>query len=1004
MFNALSVEDELQEHLTNSSERPAARYAPEAVRENDRLSEDPSAAHQDSSTPRPQDGAEEVRSRTSLSSLFEFTLRDDSKYGLEDLRSSWLIFGLRVFHAWSFLLALTAIAAVGIHRFLGLFLEFRETLLRKGRTLERKDWLHIVATMSESVLCAFVLAGLMQRGVWLLRDSFAADMFYNYRRTICCEIPGPAPSGENAPLTHRRTVVLSTQSQLALLRSALTESATPTLKKNIVISEVTLYRDSELLALHSMAGEDHASALLSRDLPAKVTFRVPGRPTSLGDYNRWFTLRGVVDIIWQVLIYTTIDVVPLVWTCFGVPRIATSDCRATCVLTTAVISMSCVHIAVYYVWSTLLDLGWKAYSFYIMLMTFPPKCCRGLSRFEPQWLQTLRPRGDNTASPAEVELLEEGAHNLLGLPSQGRRFTTSAALDGRLNICVQLRNVMRQKGKTRFIIVAVMTLIILTTGLTLHLCRKTNSIYLVVVLVVWIPAFVILRGRCFLAGRRAVTGFVRILREHGESGAWALWCQTHCGVEPFGTVIAEIVFLILAVLLLFFCIVSGLTSFIPTIVFLCCWTTAVIITCWKYQRHLWKWVIVQSFMFGILALVSAALTYDPWWPKGGFLMALLLFSQLGLTRNAQSLVYITFIVVFVIILIAISVFTILASSMDNGMSFQDTSVPYCKHPGPNCQNFHFPVKGHRAYDFCDLSWEMGTMSGTPDSVSERCEDTRLTIVDFAHLAALAGYLPNQTLVNDSLEEYFPGWYMAYNQSYGAKDHRNSTFAHFVRGNTNVIAVRGTSSAVEVLQDMTFWMPVAFLQIAGLVGPSLFSMRSVLQMTAFKSDLRAMRSESLHDLSDYIYTLKRNLSSSEMPWFYGSKLYLTGHSLGGGIAADMAGSYNIPAVTFSAPGLMATSSLLQPAPTLMGLRRHTINVVPTGDPVPKVDDQVGTVSNIDCKFGDIRCHLLRYTSCELLYSCGDGGGRKLGRNYTRACQVCQPSGQSANQPACRRPHD
>jgi len=275
-------------------------------------------------------------------------------------------------------------------------------------------------------------------------------------------------------------------------------------------------------------------------------------------------------------------------------------------------------------------------------------------------------------------------------------------------------------------------------------------------------------------------------------------------------------------------------------------------------------------------------------------------------------------------------------------------------------------------------------AGLPGTVSDRCNDTMLSVVDFGQISSIAGYLQNTTQVNLVLGEYLPGWHVVYSQVYNVSNTGRTSFIHIARGATSIIAVRGTSSVVEVLEDLNFWMPVGFLQLASSFGPSFYSTRSILQ-TLTSGERTSYRKSAFFDLVEYVGSVKNDT--------LGHTLYITGHSLGGGIAAAIGGIYDIPAVTFSAPGLKATSTILRPEPKADPLVRQIVNVVPDRDLVPKVDEQAGTVLRTVCPLGNPgNCHRLSVTMCELLASCGDGGGRDIPRGYKRSCDVCVEAGQ------------
>lgn len=206
--------------------------------------------------------------------------------------------------------------------------------------------------------------------------------------------------------------------------------------------------------------------------------------------------------------------------------------------------------------------------------------------------------------------------------------------------------------------------------------------------------------------------------------------------------------------------------------------------------------------------------------------------------------------------------------------------------------------------------------------------------------------------------------------------------HLKRNNTSVITIRGTSSAAEVLQDANFWTPVVVLQLAQVMGPSLFNIDGIMNLTT-----RA-RTRSRENQLENLYNYTRDLANNT-----DEVIYLTGHSLGGGLASAIGGMLNLSAVVFSAPGIQATSALLKPQPSLANVLHGEVNIVPNNDIVPKVDRQAGVVLPIECPFANpLRCHQLTHSVCEILASCGDGGGRGFPRHYNRSCKICRKSGQ------------
>mmetsp|Transcript_82346 Transcript_82346/g.128572 ORF Transcript_82346/g.128572 Transcript_82346/m.128572 type:complete len:175 (-) Transcript_82346:222-746(-) len=117
-------------------------------------------------------------------------------------------------------------------------------------------------------------------------------------------------------------------------------------------------------------------------------------------------------------------------------------------------------------------------------------------------------------------------------------------------------------------------------------------------------------------------------------------------------------------------------------------------------------------------------------------------------------------------------------------------------------------------------------------------------------------------------------------------------------------------------------------------------------------------------------------------------YLTGHSLGGGLAKLVSIGTKVPAITFSSPGVSATRMLVaKDSKDGEGaedtLHRMTYTVVPDNDVVPRVDYQLGIQIPISCKDNPLGCHSSGETLCDLVYSCGS----KLDHPVDVSCELC-----------------
>merc|ERR1712012_1192759 len=91
------------------------------------------------------------------------------------------------------------------------------------------------------------------------------------------------------------------------------------------------------------------------------------------------------------------------------------------------------------------------------------------------------------------------------------------------------------------------------------------------------------------------------------------------------------------------------------------------------------------------------------------------------------------------------------------------------------------------------------------------------------------YLPNEQEASDVLQHHFPGWTVKSFQNLNSESEDYLTFAHIVRGSTHVLALRRTASAMDTLQDLTFWMPAVLTDLAFKLGPHFVGTRRIAKV-------------------------------------------------------------------------------------------------------------------------------------------------------------------------------
>lgn len=479
------------------------------------------------------------------------------------------------------------------------------------------------------------------------------------------------------------------------------------------------------------------------------------------------------------------------------------------------------------------------------------------------------------------------------------------------------------------------------------------------------------------------------------------------------------------------------------------WSLVVMLSLkWCNSHYVFIFELIAAFFWSSLAIIAGG---KPPGALGTILLIILIKFRMSKHTGGGGFYLLT--IFFRVVIVVFAAVSFVTSTSVTGKDFPSPNYDWCNasKTNENCTEYHFPLHGTRNaaqyYPACSMSWPM---AGN-DTVHDNCPDDRLTIVDLAHMSRLVYHASHQDnawqdkasqrfslfsnsatmLRNESrnesrcddvaddawlrqspynemcektsadvqvyIDKNLPGWcakcQIHQNQSLGSK----STFIYLRRkgGNTKVVAIRGTNSAAEVFQDFTFFLPAAFLQISNFIanGGQVFD----LLMGWITFNVNDCRQDEVRTIHKFVRKLTQNRTDS-------MKIYLTGHSLGGFLAALVGSNLSVEAITFSAPGIDATSKIMFPDANKTELARNThrlvTNVVPETDLVPAVDMQTGTVVPISCNIknpGD--CHLLVNTMCELMAACGDGGGRNENRNYSQTCSNCRDGGQAFESRQC-----
>eukprot|EP00466_Bigelowiella_natans_P017348 jgi/Bigna1/83550/fgenesh1_pg.110_\ len=191
------------------------------------------------------------------------------------------------------------------------------------------------------------------------------------------------------------------------------------------------------------------------------------------------------------------------------------------------------------------------------------------------------------------------------------------------------------------------------------------------------------------------------------------------------------------------------------------------------------------------------------------------------------------------------------------------------------------------------------------------------------------------------------------------------FAHIKGGNLNVIAIRGSADVLDFFEDFQVWSEIGTLQLVSFIVPlyHLWPVRLAAQY-AWLVDLAFQKDMYVRGVERYMHNAGLIDYKGKDPF---KRVLLTGHSLGGGLAAIIGARTDHRSIGFSSPG--ATLQHVKFNFEWESLRKTSTTIFSYGDYVPNFDIHSGLIQAVMCRASEgLKCHSLHDLLCEIVAGC------------------------------------
>lgn len=338
----------------------------------------------------------------------------------------------------------------------------------------------------------------------------------------------------------------------------------------------------------------------------------------------------------------------------------------------------------------------------------------------------------------------------------------------------------------------------------------------------------------------------------------------------------------------------------------------------------------------------------------------LLFLSEGTKVLAPRLLGRSYIIIVALFLFLASVLTVLQTDLAAGFMGVDHTSGELWYGAPEPGFSYAPLALSAGYPVCQMRW----------GAEMQEEALRLSAIDLAVLST-AAYLNDEEVARMATDATrgtaLAGMRLEYLEPTSIVG-RWAVFT-FPDSRVRVLAIRGTTNSEDAMVDMDLFATVQIMQFFDKVAPLL----QILPSQTIQNFVNLFVARKLWGqprIWDSLMAFATKLQETSQADSY--ELVITGHSLGGSLAAIVGAKLSIPTLAFSPAGQQWSQRRF--GVNTFELERYVTVVQPDTDPVPRVDRQPGFRQQIRCLANPLQCHTIQKTLCELYTICGDARGR------------------------------